>query len=144
MQITGNRMTGTLLAMALLAWPLQAQERSTSPQAAQVYFITPANGARVSSPLTVRFGLGNMGVAPAGIDVEGTGHHHLLIDLEALPPMDKPLPASAQVRHFGQGQTQTTLQLSPGVHSLQLLLGNFLHIPHEPPVLSEKIVITVR
>ena len=85
-----------------------------------------------------------MGVAPAGVEFSGTGHHHLLIDLAELPAMDQPLPASGQLKHFGKGQTETSLDLAPGVHSLQLLLGNHLHVPHQAPVLSEKITITVR
>jgi hypothetical protein len=109
-----------------------------------VYFVSPANGAVVESPVTVRFGLSNMGVAPAGVNVEGTGHHHLLIDVETLPDLTTSMPSSEQLRHFGKGQTEVQLELSPGVHSLQLLMGNYLHIPHDKPVLSEKITITVR
>ncbi|MCX2979504.1 DUF4399 domain-containing protein [Halieaceae bacterium IMCC14734] len=121
-----------------------AQQRSVAPDDASVYFISPANGAVVSSPVRVRFGLSNMGVAPAGVNINGTGHHHLLIDLETLPPMDASMPASDQLRHYGGGQTETLLELDPGTHTLQLLMGNFLHIPHERPVISEKITITVR
>jgi hypothetical protein len=116
---------------------------STAFADAEVYFISPVDGDTVSGEFEVRFGLRGMGVAPAGVEVDNTGHHHLLIDLETLPAMDVPLPASDQVRHFGGGQTQTTLSLPPGQHSLQLLLGNYSHIPHNPPVLSEKITITV-
>lgn len=122
----------------------QSLERSAAPTGAQVYFIAPANGAVVSSPLNVKFGLRNMGVAPAGVNMDATGHHHLLVDLDQLPAMDAPLPATEQVVHFGLGQTETTLELAPGVHRLQLLLGNFLHVPHQPAVLSEEITITVR
>ena len=84
-----------------------------------------------------------MGVAPAGVDAANTGHHHLLIDVETLPPMDTPLPKTEQVRHFGGGQTETILDLPTGKHTLQLVLGNFSHVPHNPPVMSEKITITV-
>ena len=84
------------------------------------------------------------GVAPAGVNVENTGHHHLLINLDELPDMSKPLPANENVKHFGKGQTQVRLALPPGEHTLQLLLGNYLHIPHDKPVLSEKITITVK
>jgi hypothetical protein len=122
----------------------QALERSPTPPGSEVYLITPVNGAIVSSPVTIRFGLRNMGVAPAGVEMPATGHHHLLIDVDELPAMDMPLPASEQVKHFGKGQTETTLELSPGVHTLQLLMGNHLHIPHQAPVLSGKITITVR
>ena len=100
--------------------------------------------AVLDSPVTVRFGLSGMGVTPAGHAAENTGHHHILIDLVELPSMDLPLPKSEQVVHFGGGQTETVLELAPGTHTLQLLLGNHLHVPHKPPVMSEKITITVR
>jgi hypothetical protein len=110
---------------------------------AEVYFISPQDGDKVSRTFEVRFGLKGMGVAPAGIEMENTGHHHLLIDMDTLPPMDAPLPKSDQVRHFGGGQTETTLSLPPGQHTLQLLLGDYSHVPFNPPVMSEKISITV-
>ena len=108
-----------------------------------LYFITPQDGDVVSGEFTIQFGLRGIGVAPAGIDKDNTGHHHLLIDLDTLPPMDAPLPKSDQVRHFGGGQTETSLSLPPGEHTLQLILGNYAHIPHETPLLSKKITITV-
>ena len=117
---------------------------SEAPEGAQVYFIEPADGATVPSTFTVKFGLSGMGVAPAGVDREHTGHHHILIDLAELPDMTQPLPANDNVKHFGGGQTETTLTLEPGEHTLQLLLGNHLHIPHDKPVMSEKITITVK
>lgn len=107
------------------------------------YIISPAHGEVVSSPVLVRFGLSGMGVAPAGTDKAGTGHHHLLIDVDELPDLTMPVPADANHRHFGGGQTEVTLELEPGQHSLQLLLGDKYHIPHNPAVLSEKITITV-
>ena len=110
---------------------------------AEVYFITPGDGATVSGDFKVSFGLRGMGVAPAGVELDNTGHHHLLIDVDSMPAMDVPLPKSDQVRHFGGGQTETTLKLAPGKHTLQLLLGNYSHVPHQPPVMSEKITITV-
>ena len=110
---------------------------------ARVYFISPTDGETVTSPFVVRFGLAGMGVAPAGSDVPNTGHHHLLIDLDELPALDLPLPMNEQVRHFGGGQTETELELPPGEHTLQLLLGNAAHIPHDPPLISEKITIMV-
>ena len=109
----------------------------------ELYFISPHNGDTVSGEFKLRFGLRGMGVAPAGIDMANTGHHHLLIDLDTLPAMDVPLPNNDQIRHFGGGQTETSLRLTPGKHTLQLLLGNFSHVPHEPPVMSKKITITV-
>ena len=116
---------------------------STSPGNAAVFILEPGDGSRVSSPVTVKFGITNMVVAPAGDNVENSGHHHLLINLDKLPPLDAPLPATDQLIHFGAGQTETTIDLEPGEHTLQLVLGNYLHIPHDPPVVSKKITITV-
>ena len=109
-----------------------------------LYFISPQDGDVVGQKFDIRFGLSGMGVAPAGIEMANTGHHHLLIDLNTLPPTDLPLPKTEQVRHFGGGQTETTLSLEPGEHTLQLLLGDHSHIPHDPPVVSKKITITVK
>ena len=110
---------------------------------AEVYIISPRDGDTVNGEITVSFGLRGMGVSPAGTEVANTGHHHLLIDMGTLPPLDMPLPKTDQLRHFGGGQTETTLKLEPGMHTLQLLLGNYSHVPHNPPVMSEKITITV-
>jgi hypothetical protein len=133
-------------AISLLSMAAAAAEseipRSERPDEAQVYFISPADGETLSSPLIVRFGLSKMGVAPAGVDRDGTGHHHLIVDAE-LPPMGLPVPATDHYRHFGRGQTQVVLELAPGQHTLQLLLGDHLHIPHDPPVVSERISILV-
>jgi hypothetical protein len=134
------------LLLFIVALGVHAEDglpRNTSPAGAEVYVISPQDGETVKSAVTVRFGLRGMGVAPAGINMVGTGHHHLLIDVEALPPMDKPLPKDEKHLHFGAGQTETTLTLAPGKHTLQLILGDQLHIPHQPPVISKKITITV-
>lgn len=131
----------TLFCIALLIPATPALAGTPSPEGAQAYIISPANGETVPSTFTVRFGLSGMGVAPAGTDREGTGHHHLLVDREELPPAGMPMDASVQ--HFGGGQTEVELTLEPGQHSLQLLLGDMLHVPHEPAVLSEKILIQV-
>jgi hypothetical protein len=137
--------TGGLLAAFALATPALAETvRTPAPEGAAVYFLSPADGATIEGPVTVRFGLKGMGVAPAGTDVAETGHHHLLVDVTQLPAMDQPLPATDNIRHFGKGQTETELSLPPGQHSLQLLMGDKNHIPHQPPVLSEKITITVK
>jgi hypothetical protein len=112
--------------------------------AAQVYIISPADGAEVSSPFTVQFGLQGMGIAPAGIEFAGTGHHHLLIDAAELPPKGKPIPADEQHRHFGKGQTETQLTLPPGKHTLQLLFADHLHVPQDPALASKQITITVK
>ena len=110
---------------------------------AKAFIISPKDGAEVSSPVEVIFGLQGMGIAPAGINFPNTGHHHLLIDLDELPDLKSGIPADAQHMHFGKGQTQTILELDPGEHSLQLLLGDWMHVPHETPVISEKINISV-
>ena len=116
---------------------------SKAPKNAQVYIVQPKDRSTVKSPVTVVFGLKNMGVAPAGVKQEHTGHHHLIIDA-SLPPKGQPIPADEKHIHFGKGQTETTLDLKPGTHSLQLILGDHLHIPHDPVVSSKKITITVQ
>jgi hypothetical protein len=120
-----------------------ALPRTPRPADAVLYLISPAAGATVESPVTVRFGLKGMGVAPAGVDVPKTGHHHLIVDAPT-PPLDLPLPADAQHIHFGGGQTETTLELPAGTHTLQLVLADKAHIPHDPPLVSETITITVK
>jgi len=131
-------------AAALLMAAGGAMARTPAPEGARVYFISPLDGETVTSPVTVRFGLEGMGVAPAGVDKAGTGHHHLLIDLDEPVDLDKPLPSDDHHRHFGGGQTQVSLDLPPGAHTLQLIMGDMAHIPHDPPVMSEKITITVK
>src|SRR5580700_4749273 len=120
-----------------------AQERTPSPAGAEVYIIAPKDGARVHSPVLVQFGLKGMGIAPAGIKFDNTGHHHLLIDTDAPADLSAPLPATDKIVHFGKGQTETSLTLAPGKHTLQLLFADLNHIPHNPPVMSKKITITV-
>ncbi|MEH6562355.1 MAG: DUF4399 domain-containing protein [Marinobacter sp.] len=116
---------------------------SDAPENAEVYFVQPSDGATVEGTFDVVFGLRNMGVAPAGVDKEGTGHHHLLIDTEVPSDLSKPLPATDQIKHFGGGQTETEITLQPGEHTLQLLIGNYAHVPHSQPVVSEQITVTV-
>ena len=116
--------------------------RSESAPETELYIIEPADGATVSSPVRVVFGLRGMGVAPAGTNMPHTGHHHLVIDAD-LPDLDLPVPTSENYVHFGKGQTETTVELAPGKHTLQLLLGDMNHLPHKPPVVSKKITITV-
>lgn len=128
-----------LLASALLlssTLPAHAADSS-------IYIIEPANGAEVSSPVTVKFGLKGMGVAPAGVEKANTGHHHMIIDAE-LPDLSKPIPKDEHHKHFGGGQTETEITLAPGKHSIQLLLGDHSHTAHKKPVVSEKITITVK
>lgn len=116
--------------------------RSAAPEGASAYIVTPKDGETVSSPVKVVFGLQGMGVAPAGTEKANTGHHHLIIDGKELPAPDKPM--GSNVKHFGGGQTETTVELAPGQHTLQLILGDHNHVPHDPPVVSEKISITVK
>lgn len=132
---------GAVLSFSTLALA-QAPEKTLSPEGAQAYIVEPANGATVGTTFTVVFGLKGMGVAPAGVQANNTGHHHLLVDGVQVPDLN--LPLGADVTHFGAGQTQTTLTLTPGQHTLQLILGDHLHIPHNPAVVSEQITVTVQ
>lgn len=131
-----------LLLLAALAAPA-APAATPTPAGAELYLIAPADGAVVDGPVTVRFGLKGMGVAPAGVEKKDTGHHHLVIDAP-LPDLDKPIPSNERYRHFGGGQTEVTLTLAPGRHTLQLILGDQNHLPHEPPLVSKPVSITVR
>lgn len=129
-----------LAIVALLL--LQPFSSTSAEEAASAYIVSPANGATVSNPVTVVFGLRSpYGVAPSGVVIENTGHHHLLIDTDQ-PDLNLPIPKDEHHRHFGGGQTEVSLELTPGDHTLQLLLGDFAHIAHKPPVLSERITIT--
>lgn len=130
---------------ALLAAPAMAElERVEATDGAEVYIISPQDGATVESPLTVRMGLKGMGVAPAGLQADSTGHHHLLVNT----PLDKvdlgaPLPFTDHTRHFGGGQTEGSLELEPGEYSLQLLFMDYRHVSFDPPLVSDVITITV-
>jgi hypothetical protein len=134
--------TITLFLACLLSIGVALAERTPAPEGVGLYFISPTDGATVPSPVSVQFGLSGMGVAPAGVQMDKTGHHHLIVNAE-LPDLDQPIPADDNYRHFGGGQTEASVELAPGTHTLQLLLGDFLHIPHEPPVMSDQITITV-
>lgn len=116
--------------------------RSPAPPGAAAFFITPMNGQTVSSPVTVKFGISGMAVAPAGDTTPNTGHHHLLVDVE-LADATVPVPSDSNHLHFGKGQTETELELAPGEHRLQMVLGDANHVPHDPPVVSTPITITV-
>lgn len=132
------------LALATAATAAFAQDfRQPSPAGAKVYFIEPKDGADITGPVVVRFGLSGMGVAPAGTEKKDTGHHHILVN-QKLADYKAPLPADDKHRHFGNGQTETTLTLPPGKHTLQLVLGDHNHIPHNPPIESPIITITVK
>ncbi|QFT55518.1 DUF4399 domain-containing protein [Microbulbifer sp. THAF38] len=140
-----------LFASALMLSPLlQAAEHGSkteaaekAPQQAKLYIISPKDGEKVPQTFTVRFGLSGMGVAPAGVQRDNTGHHHLLIDVDDMPDLSKPLPATDKIIHFGGGQTETQVTLPPGKHTLQLVLGNYMHVPHENPIVSKKITVVV-
>jgi hypothetical protein len=132
--------TAALVLAATVSW---AQDRTPAAPGAEVYIISPKDGAKVSSPFVVQFGLKGMGIAPAGVKFDNTGHHHLLIDTDAPTDLAAPLPASEKVVHFGKGQTETKLTLPPGKHTLQLVLGDYSHIPHNPPVISKQVTVTV-
>jgi hypothetical protein len=137
------------LACAITGAPVGAQQ-TPAPEGARVYFVNLEDGMEVTSPVTVVFGLRGMGVAPAGHEQDGTGHHHLLIDR---PPLGEgefgaeeltlPIPNDDTHRHFGGGQTEVTVELEPGERTLQLVLGDWSHIPHDPPIASEVITVTV-
>jgi hypothetical protein len=121
-----------------------AAQRTKSPAGAKAYIISPKNGDTVSSPFTVQFGLKNMGIAPANVVSPDTGHHHLMIDMAKAPDLTIPLPMTDTLKHFGKGQTETELTLPAGQHTLQLIVGDHLHIPLDPAVVSEKITVTVK
>ena len=134
--------------VALAASTALASDRTPSNPDARAYIVSPQNGQTVTSPVTIRFGLSGMGVAPAGTERDMVGHHHLIIDRAAygsLPEDDlsAPVPGDDHHKHFGGGQTETVLELAPGTHTLQLVLGDAFHVPHEPPVMSELVTFTV-
>ena len=134
----------TAAAGAACAADTPALPVTKAPAGAEVYVISPKDGATVGQEFTVSFGLKGMGVAPAGVKKEGTGHHHLLIDVKDLPAAGQPIPKDENHVHFGNGQTETTLKLKPGTHTLQLELADENHIPFDPPVVSKKITVHVK
>lgn len=145
-----NRSTWILIAVAGLAntavpqQPAPTSVTAAPTLSAEVYVIAPKDGARVRSPVTVRFGLKGAGVAPAGVKFDNTGHHHLLIDTDlSTLKLDAALPATDKIVHFGKGQTETDLKLEPGKHTLQLLFADYSHTPFTPVISSKKITITV-
>jgi len=117
-------------------------QRTASAEGARVFFITPADGATVTNPISIEFGVEGMDVVKAGNDQPHSGHHHLLIDTD-LPDLGLPIPSDEHHVHFGDGRTATEISLPPGEHTLQMLLGDHLHIPHDPPLMSEVIRVTV-
>jgi hypothetical protein len=136
-------LAAALVAVASLSATASAE--TPSPQGAATYFINLKDGDTVTSPFKIQFGLTGMGVAPAGSQSPNTGHHHLLVDTQLSPEqMKQPIPVDAQHRHFGAGQTEVVLTLPPGQHTLQLVLGDGAHTPHEPPVVSPVLHVTVK
>lgn len=131
-------------AVAFSAVAGVALAATPAPEGAEVYIISPKDGAKVSNPVVVEFGLKGMGIAPAGVQREGTGHHHLFINVDTLPQAGVPIPVDAQHIHFGGGQTRTELTLKPGTYTLQLDLGDHNHVPFEPRLSSKKITIQVK
>jgi hypothetical protein len=130
--------------VTLIATLAVGQERTAPAPNAEVYIIAPQNGAMVHGPVTVRFGLKGMGVAPAGVKFENTGHHHVIVDTDLSElKLDAPLPMTDKIVHFGKGQTETTLTLPPGKHTLELVFADYSHMSFDPPLHSKKITITV-
>ncbi len=141
-----------VLGLALVSSVAFAQDAATSaspanpkaPHGAKVFIISPRNGATVGQDVVVKFGVKHLVVAPATDTSPNTGHHHLLIDVNDLPPMDAPIPNDATHKHYGKGQTEDTIHLSPGDHTLQLDFANYAHMQFDPPIVSKKITIHVK
>ncbi len=131
-------------AATLAAEPAPTIERFTTPPDARVFIVSPADGASVDAEFDVEFGVEGMEIRPAGDLTPGSGHHHLLIDVSELPPLDAPIPDDAQHRHFGKGQTSTRIQLAPGTHTLQLDFADGRHVQFDPPLVSPRITVHVR
>lgn len=136
-------LAGVLLGASVLALAESPQSQE-APADAKVFIVSPTDGATVDKTFTVKFGIEGMKLAPAGDATPGTGHHHLLVDLADQPESDKPLPVTDHILHFGKAQTETTLTLAPGKHTLQLLLGDKSHVPFKPAVESQKITVNVQ
>jgi hypothetical protein len=146
-----NRLLALTAAAFIATGGIALAGDTPAPEGAKVYFVNIADGATVSSPVKVVFGLSGMGVAPAGIEKEKTGHHHIFVDRapfgegpEGAEEAETSIPADDNHRHFGGGQTEISLDLAPGSHTLQLVLGDAFHIPHNPPITSGVITITVK
>ena len=134
-----------ILAAAVLSATAVAAGETPSPTGAKAYFVDLKNGDIVTSPVAIKFGLSGMALAPAGEQKANTGHHHLIVDTAVEgAALNAPIPADERHVHFGKGQTETTLTLPKGTHTLQLVLGDWTHVPHNPPVMSERITVTVK
>ena len=135
---------GLVLVATATVVSAQVPPKTKSVEGTTVYFISPKDGETVGQTFTVRFGLKGMGIAPAGVQFANTGHHHLLVDLAQPPDMNAALPVTDNIRHFGAGQTEAELKLPPGKHTLQLVFADYLHIPHDKPVVSARITVVVK
>lgn len=147
---------GLLMGVSVFAGAADALQSQEPPQGAKVFIVSPADGATVDKTFTVKFGIEGMGLKPAGDATPHTGHHHLLVDVDKEPAADQPLPttlmpennaplpAGPQVLHFGKAQTEATITLAPGKHTLQLVLGDRFHVPFKPSVESQKITVQVK
>lgn len=136
---------GILVGLAfgvLLAGSVAVAQQRPMPENAKVYIIWPSDGQVIRGGFWVRMGLSGAGIAPAGIEKANTGHHHLIVDAE-LPPLDKEIPNDRNHLHFGLGQTEARLELPPGRHTLQMILADENHVPHQPPLYSKRITVTV-
>jgi len=133
------------LAMSLLTATFAVAGETPAPEGAKVYFINVKDGDTVTSPVLIRFGLSGMGIAPSGTEAPNTGHHHLFIDAEPLTgdALNEAIPVDEHHIHFGKGQTEASVTLTPGKHTLQLVLGDWSHIAHKTPVMSDRITVTV-
>ena len=144
-----NRSMVVALALACVAGTATAAEapslaREKAPDGARVFIVSPIDGATVGAEVEVVFGVEGIAIAPTTGAAAGTGHHHLLVDAQTLPPLDAPIPNDATHRHYGKGQTSDTLHLEPGTHTLQLDLGDARHVQFDPPIVSPKITINVK
>ena len=143
--MTLKKLAFAFLVVCPLAASGAASAQTAAPAGAKVYFINLKDGARVKSPFLVQFGLSGIGVAPVGVEKPNTGHHHLLIDTKLTPEqMKTAIPVDDTHKHFGGGQTETMVTLPKGKHTLQLVVGDWSHVPHQPAIMSEVITVRVR
>ncbi|MGF6315085.1 DUF4399 domain-containing protein [Pseudomonas frederiksbergensis] len=137
-------MSRAALAGLLLGASMLATAATPAPKGAQAFIVSPEDGATVGQEFKVKFGVKDISLAPAGDPTKNTGHHHLLIDVDKLPAEGAPIPTDANHMHFGKAQTEVTIKLAPGKHTLQLELGDSGHMPFDPPIVSKKITVTVK
>jgi len=137
-------MSRAVLAGLLLGTSMLATAATPAPKGAEVFIVSPEDGATVPQEFKVRFGVKQIALAPANDRTPNTGHHHLLIDVDKLPAAGTAIPSDANHMHFGMAQTEATIKLAPGKHTLQLELGDFVHVPFDPPIVSKKITVTVK